>query len=164
VDRQSAQKLWTLIEPLVTHDGHEIVDIEVHGSRHVVVRIFLDAPGGISIDKCAEFSRKIGHLFDVEDPIKAAYTLEVSSPGLNRPLRLAKHFAAALGQVVALKVEGPGGKLQKLRGRLSAATGESITVEEQKDRVHTVKLTDVSTANVVYAWQNEQPQPKQRKK
>lgn len=164
MERATAQKIWTLIEPLVTHDGHEIVDIEVHGSRHVVVRIFLDKEGGISLDSCAEFSRKIGHLFDVEDPIKAAYTLEVSSPGLNRPMRLPRHYKAQIGQEISLKIEGPGGKLQKLRGRLSAATDESITVEEQKDRVHTVKLADVSTANVVYAWQNEQPLSKQRKK
>jgi ribosome maturation factor RimP len=154
VEKQVAQKLWTLIEPLVAHQGYEVVDVEVHGNRNAVVRIFLDGPNGVNIDKCAEFARQISDLFDVEDPIRSHYHLEVSSPGVNRPLRLPKHFLAQVGQTIALKVDLPGGKVQKLRGKLVSATDDAIEVEETKDRVQKVKLADIITANLIYAWDN----------
>jgi ribosome maturation factor RimP len=160
MERAVAQKLWPLVEPLVTHQGFEVVEIEVHGNRNAVVRIFLDGPDGISIGKCAEFSRQISDMLDVEDPIKSHYTLEVSSPGFDRPLRKPAHFLKQVGHTVAFKLEAPGGKIEKIRGKLVAAAEETVTIEEQKDRTRVVKLSDVHSANLIYAW-DKQPARKE---
>lgn len=150
MDRTLTQKLWELLEPVVLHQGFEILEIEASGGRNGLIRVFLDGPSGINLDKCAEFSRLFSDLLDVEDPIQARYTLEVSSPGLNRPLRLAKHFQKAVGQEVQLKYGPPGDKLTKLRGKLVAADEASIQVQDQVGSKHSVNIADVFAANVVY--------------
>ncbi|MCC6809714.1 MAG: ribosome maturation factor RimP [Deltaproteobacteria bacterium] len=150
MDRTLAQKLWEMLDPVVAHQGYEIVEVEVHGSRNVIVRVFIDGPSGITIDKCAEFSRLFSDLLDVEDPIKARYTLEVSSPGLDRPLRKPAHFKKAVGQQVQLKYGPPGDKLTKLRGALVAADEASIEILDQMGSKHSVNIADVFAANVVY--------------
>jgi ribosome maturation factor RimP len=150
MDRALSQKIWDLLESIVAKQGYEIVELEAHGSKNGIVRVFVDGPSGINLDKCAEFSRAFSDLLDAEDPIKGRYTLEVSSPGLNRPLRKPEHFKKAVGQEVQLKIERPGGKLAKLRGKLHAADEASIQVKDQMGSMHTAKIAEVHAANVVY--------------
>jgi len=149
MERALAGKIWTILEPVVMQQGYEIVDVEVHGTRRAVLRVFLNSPQGISIDKCAEFARIFSDLLDVEDPIKVAYQLEVSSPGLNRPLRKPEHFKKAVGETVTLKAVQPDGRYKKMRGVLTEAHDDRFVVQEGKEQ-HTVALADVVTANVVY--------------
>jgi ribosome maturation factor RimP len=150
MDRSLADKIWALLEPMVVKQGYEIVELEAHAAKNGIVRVYLDSKDGVSLDKCAEFSRAFSELLDAEDPIKSNYTLEVSSPGLNRPLRKAAHFKKAIGEEVQLKVARPGGKLQKLRGKLVAADEASIQIKNQVGSMHAVALTDVRAANVIY--------------
>jgi ribosome maturation factor RimP len=150
MDRTLAQKLWAILEPVVQHQGYEIIELEANGGRNGLVRIFLDGPNGITLDKCAEFSRLFSDLLDVEDPIQARYTLEVSSPGLDRPLRKPDSFKKAVGQQVVLKYGPQGAKLTKLRGKLIAADEASIQVQDQVGGTHAVNIADVFAANVVY--------------
>lgn len=150
MDRTLTQKLWGMLEPVVQHQGYEIIELEAHGAKNGIVRVFLDGPNGITLDKCAEFSRLFSDLLDVEDPIQGRYTLEVSSPGLNRPLRKPQHFQKAIGQEVQLKYGPPGAKLTKLRGKLTAADERSIQVQDQVGSTHSVTIADVFAANVVY--------------
>jgi ribosome maturation factor RimP len=96
------------LEPVLVRDGFELVDVEwVRGGGRFTLRVFIDKPGGVNIDDCQLVSRTIEPILDVEDFIEPAYDLEVSSPGLDRPLRTAEHFARYAGQRVHVKAYGP---------------------------------------------------------
>lgn len=96
------------LEPVLVRDGYEVVEVEwVRGGGRFTLRIFIDKPGGVGIDDCQLVSRTIEPILDVEDFIEPAYDLEVSSPGLDRPLRTPEHFARYAGQRVHVKAYGP---------------------------------------------------------
>lgn len=83
--------------------GVEVEDIELLGQgRGQILRVTLDREGGLSVDDCAEFSREFGAMLDVEDPISGAYTLEVTSPGLDRPLKKPRDYRKSVGKLVRL--------------------------------------------------------------
>jgi ribosome maturation factor RimP len=97
-----------VLEPVLVRDGYELVDVEwVRGGGRFTLRVFIDRPGGVNIDDCQLVSRTIEPILDVEDFIEPAYDLEVSSPGLDRPLRTPEHFARYAGQRVHVKAYGP---------------------------------------------------------
>lgn len=150
MERALAKKIWALIAPVVEHDGYEVAEVEVHGNRNAVVRIFLDGPDGIGIGKCAEFSRTFSSLLDVEDPIVGAYTLEVGSPGMDRPLRVPKHFARVIGQEVAVKVPGDGERSQKFRGVLKEVTDDYFVVQPPGSEPRKVAFSKLTAANLVH--------------
>jgi ribosome maturation factor RimP len=96
------------LEPVLVRDGYELVEVEwVRGAGRFTLRVFIDKPGGINIDDCQAVSHVIEPILDVEDFIEPAYDLEVSSPGLDRPLRTLEHFARYAGQRVHVKAYGP---------------------------------------------------------
>jgi ribosome maturation factor RimP len=98
-----------LAAPLVASEGMELVDVELAGSLgHPTLRLFIDRAGtGVTLDDCTSVSRTVSAALDVEDPIEGAYELEVSSPGLDRPLRTPEHFAQFAGEKVRVKTFGP---------------------------------------------------------
>ena len=104
--------------------GVELVDVEQRG---VAVRVVVDEPGGIALDRLAEVTRLVSRLLDEADPISSRYTLEVSSPGVERPLRTPRHFWAVIGQQVSFKWSD-GGRAQRLAGQLLAADDDGIDV------------------------------------
>ena len=90
-----------VLEPILARDGYELVDVEwVRGGGRWTLRVFIDREGGVNVDDCHLVSRTIDPVLDVEDFIEPAYDLEVSSPGLDRPLRTPEHFARWAGQRV----------------------------------------------------------------
>ncbi len=91
---QTQVKLIELLEPTIESMGYELVHMEFSGST---LRLYIDAPGGIEVDDCAQVSRQVSAIMDVEDPLKNAYNLEVSSPGLDRPLVKPAHFQRFTG-------------------------------------------------------------------
>ena len=96
------------LEPVLVRDGYELVEVEwVRGGGRFTLRVFIDRPGGVGIDDCQAVSRTIEPILDVEDFIEPAYDLEVSSPGLDRPLRTPGHFERYAGQRVHVKAYGP---------------------------------------------------------
>ncbi len=96
------------VEPVLARDGYEVVEVEwVRGGGRFTLRIFIDKAGGVNVDDCQAASRTIEPILDVEDFIEPAYDLEVSSPGLDRPLRTAEHFGRYAGQRVHVKAYGP---------------------------------------------------------
>jgi ribosome maturation factor RimP len=104
VDEQARR----VLEPVLVRDGYELVDVEwVRSGSRWTLRVFVDKPGGVGIDDCQLVSRTIEPILDVEDFIEPAYDLEVSSPGLDRPLRTADHFRRYAGQRVHVKTYGP---------------------------------------------------------
>ncbi len=96
------------LEPVLARDGYELVDVEwVRGGGRWTLRVLIDKPGGVNIDDCQLASRTVEPILDVEDFIEPAYDLEVSSPGLDRPLRKATDFERYAGQRVHVKAYGP---------------------------------------------------------
>lgn len=147
-----------LVEPLVEQAGASLYDIEYAGG---VLRITVEQEGGVGIDTIGKLTRKISHLLDDEDPLPGAYTLEVSSPGLERTLRTPEHFAGAVGSLVALKtrpgVEGD----RRIKGELVAADEASVTVapaDAPPGTTRAIALDDIEKARTVFEW-GGQPKP-----
>lgn len=105
---KQANDLWSLIEPIVEGLGYEVVDIEYRPhSRDGLLRIYIDHENGIQMHDCSAVSRQISAMLDVEDPIPGQFNLEVSSPGLDRPLRKAEDFEKFAGEKVKIKMSMP---------------------------------------------------------
>lgn len=117
--RVERKDLIEWLEPEVAALGCELLDVELVRGRGTTLRLYIDAPGGVGLDDCERVSRAVEGLLDVEDPFAGSWRLEVSSPGLERPLRTAAHFAAALGARVRLRVF-EAGAVRKLSGRVEA--------------------------------------------
>lgn len=117
--------------PVVESMGYELVGVEhLGGGRNTVVRAYIDRDGGVDVDDCARVSHQISGVLDVEEPVTGHYTLEVSSPGLDRPLFVPAHFERFRGHKVKLKLLRPlesGGR--KLTGEILTADGQTIRLE-----------------------------------
>ncbi len=153
MDRAALEnKIAALAERLAAPQGLQLVDVDYRqrGAK-ADLKIFLDKPGGITLDEVAEFSREFGTVLDVEDPIPVAYTLEVSSPGLTRPLRKPREFLWAKGKRVRLVLTAPppGGQAV-IEGRLIEIQGNDLLVEEEKNGRQTIPLANVKKANLEY--------------
>lgn len=131
-------RLIAILEPKVAELGYELVELE---NPSGLVRIYIDhlAPGapGITVDDCERVSKQVSLVLDATDPIPGHYTLEVSSPGLDRPLRTAAHFAAAVGKRVKLELSEPLAGTEPPRKRFTGtvlgvapgASGDQVALE-----------------------------------
>jgi len=108
----------------------DLVDVEVspEGPRQVI-RVFIDREGGARLGDCQSFSRKLGAILDVEDPVGGPYTLEVSTPGVNRRLKQPKHFAAFRGRRVRVSLSAPVEGSRNFRGILLGSDEEGIDLD-----------------------------------
>ncbi|MFT5481903.1 MAG: ribosome maturation factor RimP [Halieaceae bacterium] len=128
------QDLHSLVEPAVAALGFVLWGLE-HNSqgRHTLLRIFIDSDKGITVDDCAEVSRQVSAVFDVEDPITGEYTLEVSSPGVNRSLFNLEQYQMYIGEPLQLRLRAPYEGRRKFKGILSAVEGEDIVLRIDDD-------------------------------
>lgn len=100
-------KIESLVMPILNDLGMELVDLEYkREGRSSALRLFIDKPGGVTLDDCAAVSREVGAILEVDDPIGTAYRLEVSSPGIDRPLKKPADFERFAGQLIKLKTRG----------------------------------------------------------
>ncbi len=114
--------------------GVSIYDVEyVKEGQDYVLRIFIDKDGGVNIEDCENFTNAVNPVLDALDPIKEAYILEVSSPGIERRLRRDEHFTASLGKEVEVKLYAPLDGKKVLQGTLTNATKDMITVVCEKN-------------------------------
>jgi len=97
--------------------------------RHSVVRVYIDSPGGITVDDCAAVSEQVGSVLDVEDPIAGEYTLEVSSPGLDRPLFTLEQYAGYTGETVEVRLRSAFEGRRKYKGVLRGVEGEDVVIQ-----------------------------------
>ena len=141
-----------LVEPSLEDMGFELVDVEylsMHGKW--VLRLYIDKEGGVTLDDCATVSREIGDLIDVKDVIVHEYILEVSSPGLDRPLKKEKDFKGAIGKKIKVKtiraVEGR----RNYTGYLRNFQQGILYMELESGQVH-LPWKDVDKANLVYEF------------
>lgn len=142
-------QLTDLLEPSVQAIGFELVGLEfIRAGEHSTLRVFIDHENGINVDGCAEVSRQISAVMDVEDPITVAYYLEVSSPGLERPLFKAAHYQQFIGHEVSLVLKMAMGNRRKWKGDIVAVEGELITLNVDGND-ESFALSNISKANLV---------------
>lgn len=146
------ERVQALAEPVCAADGVELVDVEMDGG---VLRLTVDRDGGLDLDVISGLTRRLSRLLDEDDPVPGRYTLEVSSPGLERRLRTPAHFRRAVGEQVALRT-APGTEAgRRLRGTLVAADDDGVTVrvgEGDDAPTHTVAHDQIERARTVFEW------------
>lgn len=122
-------ELKVMLDPVITGMGFLFwgVDYSARG-KHSLLRVYIDHEDGITVDQCAEVSRQISAVMDVEDPIAHNYTLEVSSPGMDRPLFTLEQFAAYVGEWVDVRLRAPFEGRRKFKGVLTAIEDQDICV------------------------------------
>ena len=143
-----------IIEPVLDEMGFELVDIEYlseHGRW--VLRIYVDGEDGITLDDCARVSNEIGDLIDVNDIFEHEYVLEVSSPGLNRPLKKEKDFQRAVGKKIKVKMLNPVKDRKNFTGVLKAYK-HGILYIEMTNKLVLLPWQDVKKASLVYEFEN----------
>ena len=147
--RESREKLESMIEADLARRFPEVelVDLEVRGGPGGTLTLFIDRPGGVDLELCGAVSAAL-------DDVRASYSLEVSSPGLDRRLRKPAHFGAALGREVAVKLTAPRDGRSNFRGVLVAADEDSVTLD-LGDGSATLPLPDIAKAHVVYNFDKD---------
>jgi ribosome maturation factor RimP len=121
------QRLRNLLEPVVTDLGYELWHLESQGSgRSGVLRLYVDSPQGIALEDCEKVSREVSAVLDVDDAGGGQYQLEVSSPGLDRPLITGEHFSRFIGQRARITMFAPVDGKRKLRGTILAVSGDTV--------------------------------------
>ncbi|TGD70954.1 ribosome maturation factor RimP [Mangrovimicrobium sediminis] len=125
-----AQQIQQLLEPTVEAMGYELWGVEfLSQGKHSVLRIFIDAENGISVDDCAAVSEQASGLLDVEDPIPGEYTLEVSSPGMDRLLFKLEQYPAYVGEELDLRLRSPFEGRRKFRGILKGIEEGDVVIQ-----------------------------------
>ncbi|MGH9129624.1 MAG: ribosome maturation factor RimP [Acidimicrobiales bacterium] len=127
----------------------ELVDFEV---RSNLVRVVLDRPGGVDIEALTLANRIVSAALDAQDPIPGRYTLEVSSPGLERPLRTPEHFARHVGSSVSVKTRAGVPGERRIRGELMAADGSGITLACGEGEPRRLSYGEIDKARTIFEW------------
>jgi ribosome maturation factor RimP len=142
--------LVELVERTVTPMGYEVVGVELAGSgeRGRVLRVYIDQEEGITLDDCAAVSHQLSGVLDVEDPIREHYRLEVSSPGLDRPLFTPAQFERFAGHEVRIRLARLIDRRRKLSGVLRGLRGDAVLVEVEGTEL-AIPLVDIESARLV---------------
>lgn len=147
--RQAPANIRNLIEPVVESLGYELVGVEfLPQGRHGLLRVYIDAEEGITLDDCQRVSHQLSGVLDVEDVIRGQYSLEVSSPGLDRPLFTEAHFQRFTGQEAKLKLGVPIDGRKKLKGVLQGIDGDKVMIEVEGE-VLAIPFNTIDKANLV---------------
>ncbi|HVL64166.1 MAG TPA: ribosome maturation factor RimP [Actinomycetota bacterium] len=139
-----AERVHELVEPLVTASGLELVDVE-HGPG--LLKITLDKEGGIDLETITEASEQISDLLDVHDPVPGRYTLEVTSPGLERPLRTPQQFKRFVGTPIVVRTQPGVEGERRVQDILESADDEAIVVGGRR-----LAYADIERARTVFEW------------
>ena len=141
--------LQELIEPVVQGLDLELWGIEYNAAgKTSMLRIYIDSPHGVSVDDCARVSHQVSGVMDVEDPISENYTLEVSSPGMDRPLYTLAQYEAFVGHVIQLRLRSPYEGRRKFKGILNGVEGEDVLLVVDNTE-YLLPLDLIDRANVV---------------
>ena len=138
-----------LVEPLLADFGLELIDFD---RSPQIIRITVDQEGGVDLDTIAKATRAISERFDELDIGIGRYTLEISSPGVERRLRTATHFARAIGESVTIKLTASASGIRRLDGVVSAATETDVTITTASGDAVVVALDTIDRARTVYNW------------
>lgn len=145
----SAQKLNELLQPLVEDLGYEFVGLEYNNNpKHSLLRIYIDHENGVGVDDCERVSREVAALLDVKDPIRSHYNLEISSPGLDRPLFTPAHYRKFAGCVAQINLFAPQDGRRKFSGPILGADENGVHVEQDGSAV-TLDFGNIVKARLV---------------
>ncbi len=148
--KELLEKLNLLLESVIQDLGYELLDIEYLMERgRWVLRIYIDTEGGVSLNDCVLVTKEISPILDVEDPIENSYVLEVSSPGLNRPLTKEKHFLWAIGKKVKIRTEEPVEGRKNFTGLLEDYKDGTAYVNVD-GKLFSLSFENIEKANLVY--------------
>ena len=141
--------IWRLVEPVCEAEGMELVLVELQRERNGrVLRLYIDKETGVTVDDCARISRQVDAMLDVYCDARNAYTLEVSSAGINRPLGRRRDFERFKGSIVRLKLRAPVDGRRNFKGKLLGLTGESVRIEID-NREFAVPYAGITKAQLV---------------
>jgi ribosome maturation factor RimP len=147
------ESIQSVVEPVVAPLGLQVYDVVLAGG---ILRLILDRPGGVDIDTLEEASRRVGPAVEEAASLSGSYTLEVSSPGLERPLRRPEHYTTAIDTLVSVKARGDEGAMERLRGVITAVDAEGITIRTD-DGERQIGFDAIEQARTVFDWS---PAPK----
>ena len=151
-DTTVLDRVRTLVTPIVTDLGLELYDCEfAGGTLRVVIDTPPGSPGGVDMEQLSLATRLVSRELDHSDPIPGRYTLEVSSPGLERSLKRPEHFQRELGKTVSVRLHAPLDGRRRLEGTLAAADGDRIVVRTEQGDVD-VALGQIERARTVFVW------------
>ncbi|MFQ5428585.1 MAG: ribosome maturation factor RimP [Thermodesulfobacteriota bacterium] len=145
-----SDRLEKVAEPVLESSGLELVDlvcVTEHGRN--ILRLFIDKPGGVTIDDCATLSRELGAVLDVEDLLPGRYSLEVSSPGLERVIKKEKDFLRFTGRLVKIKTCEPIDGRSHFKVRLKAVRDGAVEVIDDMDKRWAIPMENIQRANLV---------------
>ncbi len=143
------EQLQVLLAPVVEALGYECWGVEfISQGRHSVLRVYIDRPEGILIDDCEAVSRQVSGILDVEDPISGEYTLEVSSPGMDRPLFTLEQFAKHAGEQVKIRLRSPYEGRRNYQGILRGVEEQDVVVLVD-DHEYLLPIDSIDKANII---------------
>jgi ribosome maturation factor RimP len=145
----TADRVQLLVAPILEAEGLELYDLELDGG---VLRVLVDREGGADIGAISKVARALSRALDEHDPIDGNYTLEVSTPGLERPLRTPAHFAKATGTTVKVKTKPGTDGDRRVEGTITAADDEAVTVQDAEGVARTLRYDDIERARTVFVW------------
>ncbi|HET7392260.1 MAG TPA: ribosome maturation factor RimP [Candidatus Binatia bacterium] len=153
IDR-TVSRIWEVATQIADGEGMEVVDVELRpeGSRRGrVLRLYLDKHGGLNIDELGRVSRQLSELLDTQDIVEGSYTLEVSSPGINRPLKKPEHFQRFIGKRVRVRTGDMIEGRRSFLGILNEVTGEKIKIEVE-GKQYEIPFSMIEKSNYEHDW------------
>lgn len=149
------ERLQQILEPVVEALGYELVLLEFSPStKSGLLRLYIDSPGGITIEDCERVSREVAAQLDVEDPISTGYRLEVSSPGLDRPLVKPAHYERFLGEQARVQLLAPRDGRRRFTGWIRSAGAQTLQLETQDGLVE-LPYAEIDRARLVPEYDRE---------
>lgn len=143
------EQLQALLAPVVEALGYQCWGVEfISQGRHSLLRVYIDHADGILIDDCEKVSRQISAVLDVEDPVSGEYTLEVSSPGMDRPLFTLEQFAAHAGEQVKIRLRSPYEGRRNFQGVLRGVEEQDVIVQVD-DHEYLLPIESIDKANII---------------
>ncbi len=152
-------QLSDALAPVLSEIGLQLYDLELHGAT---LTLTIDRQGGVDLEALAAATHAVSRALDEQDPIAGRYTLEVSSPGLERRLRTPAHFQRAVGETVTVRTLAGTGPARRLTGRLAAADHETLLLEgdDVPEGSARLRYADIERARTVFEWGNQKaPSP-----
>ena len=150
--KEIVDRVHAITEPILSNEEMELVEIEYRReSKGWVLRLYIDKAGGVTLDDCTRISQEVGRSLDVEDFISTPYTLEISSPGLTRPLKKEKDFMKYRNHMIKVNTLDPIENRRKFKGKLLGVSENRIEIE-MDGGVFQILLSNVAKANLEINW------------
>ena len=148
MSKEIVDRVCAIVDPILSNKGMELVEIEYRReSKGWVLRLYIDKAGGVTLNDCTHISQEVGRSLDVEDFISTPYTLEISSPGLPRPLKKEKDFMKYCNQIIKVKTIDPIENRRQFKGKLLGISENRIEIETEGGIIQ-IPVSNVAKANL----------------